>query len=324
MTNLEEPSYQGTEETGRKPRIAIMGEFSAGKSTLSNLLLGSNPLPVKVTATQLPPVWISFGDGDAIRQDLEGNESPVDLADIDSIPLEQTRCIRIFLESDILELCDLIDMPGISDPNMASDVWEGMIDHADGVLWCTHATQAWRQSEAAVWKSLPEQLHENSLLLLTRFDKILTDTDRRKIIKRVQRETKGMFADLFPISLTQAVEAKENRDLWERSGAENFANSFVGLLQKLSGSLGCSELRPVRKKAEHHDTAEDPKVFRLDQAVTQIPEAPVKIMPTRVTVASGGRRIAKRPERESDEGWKDAALKVEQGSVALESEREPS
>jgi len=35
--------------TGRRPRIALMGEFSAGKSTLSNLLLGARPLPEKVT-----------------------------------------------------------------------------------------------------------------------------------------------------------------------------------------------------------------------------------------------------------------------------------
>ena len=54
--NAEQPAGQ------RRPRVCLMGEFSAGKSTLSNLLLGAEALPVNVTATQLPPVWISEGD----------------------------------------------------------------------------------------------------------------------------------------------------------------------------------------------------------------------------------------------------------------------
>ena len=40
----------------RKPVIALMGEFSAGKSTLLNLLVGRNILPTQVTATRMPPV----------------------------------------------------------------------------------------------------------------------------------------------------------------------------------------------------------------------------------------------------------------------------
>ena len=141
-------------EGDRKPRIAIMGEFSAGKSTLSNLLIGAPSLPVKVTATQLPPVWIAYGDEAPYRVDLDGNETPFDFADLSSLSVEDTMCIRVFHKSDALELCDLIDMPGISDPNMPSEVWERVLHFADGVIWCTHATQAWRQSEAAVWASV--------------------------------------------------------------------------------------------------------------------------------------------------------------------------
>ena len=54
----------------RKPRLAIMGEFSSGKSTLCNLLLGARPLLEKVTATQLPPVWLSYGSAPAYVEDL--------------------------------------------------------------------------------------------------------------------------------------------------------------------------------------------------------------------------------------------------------------
>ena len=134
MTTTETKSAEPVAKDQPKPVIAIMGEFSVGKSTLSNLLIGSEPLPVKVTATQLPPIWISYGDQAPYREDLRGETIPVDLNKLSEVPLEETSVIRIFLKSEILELCDLIDMPGISDPNMSSDVWERMIHNADGVL----------------------------------------------------------------------------------------------------------------------------------------------------------------------------------------------
>ncbi len=219
---------QGAER--RKPRLALMGEFSAGKSTLCNLLIGTRYLPTRVTATQLPPVWISYGTDAPYRLDRQGNRIPISIAQIDEVPLAETALIRLFLEADILELCDLIDMPGISDPSMSSDVWESVIPEADGVLWCTHATQAWRQSEAAVWRTLPDSLHEKSLLLITRIDKILSEDDRRKVARRVVRETAGQFAGVFPISLTEAIDAEWDREMWEASGAEQFTQRLLDLL----------------------------------------------------------------------------------------------
>ena len=59
-----------------RPVIALMGEFSAGKSTLANLLLGEGRSPVQVTATQLPPVWFSYGSEAPYKVDLDGNEDP--------------------------------------------------------------------------------------------------------------------------------------------------------------------------------------------------------------------------------------------------------
>lgn len=218
----------------RKPRIALMGEFSAGKSTLSNLLLGARPLPEKVTATRLSPVWMSFGNEAPYRVGVDGTEEQITIADLDNIPVEETRVVRLFFEADILNICDLIDFPGISDPNMSADVWQRVLEEVDAVLWCTHATQAWRQSEAAVWDTMPEAVRARSALLITRFDKLTTERDKMRVLKRLEKETKGLFAATFPISLTDALAAGDDYEAFEESGGIDFLQFFLEMIDDLA------------------------------------------------------------------------------------------
>jgi dynamin family protein len=271
---------QSSSPPARKPRLALMGEFSAGKSTLSNLLLGADPLPVQVTATRLPPVWISYGENAATREDLDGNSIAIDINRLETVPLEETRMIRLCLKSDILRLCDLIDMPGISDPNMDAGVWQAVIGEADHVIWCTHATQAWRQSEAAVWESLPEHLRQQSLLLLTRFDKLLTPRDRNRVVKRVRRETDGLFGDVFPVSLTEALVSGEDRQAWENSGAEPFVLRLIDLLTQKGGSAGEAQERGAKEESE----------APASQPAETEHSSSIRVMPSRVRMKPGGQK----------------------------------
>lgn len=276
-------------ETPRKPCIALMGEFSAGKSTLANLLIGSTPLPVQVIATQLPPVWIAHGDAHPFRADLDGNQFPVDLDNLAAAPLEQTAYIKIFCAEDLLLQCDLLDMPGISDPNMSSEVWQRMISKADGVLWCSHATQAWRQSEAAVWASLPEELYRRSLLLLTRMDKITSERDRQKVIRRVRAETHGLFIECLPISLLHATVEQDDYDVWLNSGAEEFAKHFVDLLNSFdknklpSSDIGCNKKAdPQRRISGLQAPPNAPEVQAASiEAATHVVPRRVRVLPSR-------------------------------------------
>jgi hypothetical protein len=267
----------------RKPRIALMGEFSAGKSTLSNLLLGSRPLPEKVTATRLSPVWMAAGSQPPYRIDVDGTEELISLSHLEEIGVEDTRVIRLFFESDILDVCDLIDFPGISDPNMSSDVVDRMLSEVDAVLWCTHATQAWRQSEAAVWAQMPEAVRKRSILLITRFDKLTTDRDRNRVLARVKHETKGQFGATFPVALLQALNAGDDFDAWDASGAGAFTEHLIDMVQELTIAVAGTTEALYLSGDTVADPVETDALLLTDPIVAgRDPDAPV-IVPRRVT-----------------------------------------
>ncbi len=251
MTNMSETEAS----TERKPRIALMGEFSAGKSTLLNMLLSQASLPVRITATSVPPVWIAYGEPAAARVTHDDVQEDLPMGEIADTSLEDTKYIRLWLKSDVLEFCDLFDLPGISDPNMDREVLMAVFDEVDSVIWCTHATQAWRQSEAATWEELSARTNGHNLLVITQFDKITSDRDRMRLLSRVGKETEGQFDAIFPLALLDATEAKD-KDTWIQSGAAAFCEHLIDdlmqreLIEETQDALsedndGLAEIEPL-------------------------------------------------------------------------------
>lgn len=271
------------DEGQRRPRVALMGEFSAGKSTLSNLLIGKAALPVNVTATQLPPVWMSWGDDEPYRVGLDGEEHDIDPS-LKGIRVADTHYLRIFHQAKFLKTCDLIDMPGISDPNMSAEVWRRVIGEADIVIWCSHATQAWRQSEAAVWSTMPTDLYKKSLLLLTRMDRILSERDRTRVIRRVEKETEGLFRRVLPVSLIKALEAQGDSAAWEESGADEMISSLMELIDEVR--TGTHGRRISRTVSRGHGAGVDSSI---GEEVVAEPKRIV--MPTRIRPRPLSRRL---------------------------------
>jgi GTPase Era involved in 16S rRNA processing len=190
------------------------------------------------------------------------------------------------MESEFLSSFDLIDMPGSSDPNMPLDFWTQLLGEIDLVIWCTPASQAWRQSEAAMWEQLPELIKSRSLLLITRMDKILSERDRHRVLHRVRRETDGAFSDVLPISLTQALSDPNNPDVIDASGADAMFRFLADALHKIdlaerSQFVGAPLTQAV-KPCEATKVQPDPA------------EAGQRILPRRI-VGSAGARLRTRP-----------------------------
>jgi GTPase SAR1 family protein len=279
--------------TGSKPKVAILGEFSSGKSTLANVLLGRVSSPVRVTATQVPPIWYTHGFGDPIVVDSDGQETEIALEEVARVPVEGTQFVRVFLEAPILEKIDFIDMPGSSDPNMSPDIWNAVLPQADAVIWCTPASQAWRQSEAAIWDEIDPDVQERSVLLVTRIDKVLSDSDRARLMKRMRRETTGTFRDIFAVDLMSATKDVETRT--SGAGSQAVQAAVETLLNAFGGE-------PEAAPAISDPGAEAAKVLRLqDHAPAQgAPRPAATVIPRRVS--SGGLTAMRRPRRTTGTG----------------------
>lgn len=282
-----------------KTRLALMGEFSAGKSTLSKLLLGDAPLPVKVTATRLPPVWIAHGKSAAYAIGHDGSETPININEIDQVRIEETRLIKLFNPSETLEICDLIDMPGISDPNMSSETWLSVMDEVDNVVWCTQATQAWRQSEAATWEEIAGRTNGDNILLVTQADKLRTARDLDRVLMRLRKETDGLFKHVFPLSITDAIAAGEDEAKWTASGAADFIDNLVEYLVNPSPKLAAHSAEATTKQADPVDTNDhlNPSVHAEPETAPEAPEAygATSVVPKRVRVLTEMRGRTTRP-----------------------------
>ena len=267
-----------------RPRIALMGEFSSGKSTLLNLLIGEDLLPTRVTATELPPVWFSHGEPRAWWVGKDGSEHPLDFGSFEGVPMS-ARYVRVVTPSPMLLRCDIIDTPGISDPNLEEDSWRFAVGHANFVLWCTSATQAWRETERSTWTSLPERLRANSVMVVTRSDK-LGPGDREKVKRRLARESFGLFGGLVFLSTPDAVRGFAalagggDASLWQASGGADLEERIEAGLEAVRAAR-LDLLDRYRPTGPAAPRAAAPVVaFSPSPAPAPQASAPVVLLPT--------------------------------------------
>ena len=161
----------------RKPRIALMGMSDAGKSSFINSIIGVDKMPVSWTPTTSIAVYImhisdrpSFINDEALIfkfNDEEKNEFDINKlndeqycnkfklasgnADIlqkygirqgstDSI--EEAGYAIVYIDSDILRLCDIIDLPGFGTGDRENDdiLSEKVKNHTDILVYMSQAT----------------------------------------------------------------------------------------------------------------------------------------------------------------------------------------
>jgi GTPase SAR1 family protein len=194
----------------RPPRIAVMGEANTGKTSLINLFLGGEHLPSGVLANTRLPTLVIYG----LMPELLGrfrDGSVGELRSDGALPSGDLTSLELRLPNPRLQELEFVDCVTVGAPmRIRPETFLG----ADGLVWCTAMTQAWRNTERKLWQSLPKKLQENSLLAVTFADLIEQPDERAAAIKRVQSEIGSSMRAVVPVGARNIFEALQ------RTGSE--------------------------------------------------------------------------------------------------------
>jgi GTP-binding protein EngB required for normal cell division len=220
--DLEAATHVGdvSAERSRPVRLAVVGEFNAGKSTLINALIGADVAPTGVlptTATLHHLRWAP--DPFAKILFVEGHEPPERIVPLGHLRealanLDASLVRRVELRMPLATLVsvEILDTPGFNAPDAGhARVARSAFEEADIALWLMDATQAMKESERAVLKDarLPVQI------LVNKADR-LSPADLARVMENVvgalAATDVGAWGPPLALSAKKALAAKLAKD----------------------------------------------------------------------------------------------------------------
>jgi GTP-binding protein EngB required for normal cell division len=198
-------------ERSRPVRLAIVGEFNAGKSTFINALIGADVAPTGVLPTTATLHHLRWAPDPIARVFFAvGHEPPeriVPLGDLRAtlaaLDAATIRRVELHMPLPFLMRVEILDTPGFNAPDAEhTRIARGAFEEADVAVWLLDATQAMKQSERAVLEEakrarLPVQM------LANKADRLKPDQVRRVLesIDEALRET-GLVSWAPPLALS--------------------------------------------------------------------------------------------------------------------------
>jgi hypothetical protein len=232
----------------RPLRVAIIGEFNSGKSSLANLLARTESLPTAVVSnTRIPTLLYYAREPEIWAVDERGNREWL-RADYRSLPPSIFR-LEVGLPTRRLRTVQILDLPGCADPRFQGRVSDAAVHDVHAVMWCTLSTQAWKESERIAWGQLPERLRDRSLLVSTHADLLHDPRDAEKLLHRLRGQAGGLFQEIVLVSTLDALALIQARwegwagDSWTVTGADALEAALHRLLLKLRDQRADSALR---------------------------------------------------------------------------------
>ncbi|MFV8750121.1 dynamin family protein [Nannocystaceae bacterium ST9] len=207
------------ERLARPLTIAIMGEFSAGKSTFVNALLGEAVAPMGVLPTTNTINVFRRGTGRGARVHYrDGSIATVSAAELDAYlrnlddkEADRIRHLEIDRVGERMGDAAVVDTPGL---NALDDYHEKVarefIEEADAVVWIFSATQGGTATEAGILRELRAG-GRKVLGVLNKVDVLDSDDERRELADYLREQLGPVLVEVLPLSASAALSHRSGK-----------------------------------------------------------------------------------------------------------------
>jgi GTPase SAR1 family protein len=245
----------------QKFRIAVVGEFSQGKSTLLNALLGEEIQPVRSLPCSGAISIIRYGDAKrVICRYKDGSSQEVSLDSYQELvsisqesaegdtrdELAESDIDEVIYEHPGLDFCrkgvEIVDSPGLNEHPDRTRVTYKLLENTDAVIFLANANRLLTQTERELLQELQIKLSgssqeaANNLFVVVNFmDQVRREDEKQSIRRRAEKflyESQPIISDLDRLHFISAQQVLEDKLYDTQSEYQESFDDFRSGLEK--------------------------------------------------------------------------------------------
>lgn len=277
--------------SSRLYRVAVIGEFKRGKSSLINAIIGAEVLPTdilpmtatitRVTYGNKRKILIQYKDGRSEEQTVEQLLDYATKFDEEKAKIASTiQEIVVYYPSVFCQNhIDILDTPGLNDNDQMTEVTLSVLGEVDAAIVVISAMHPMSLTEKKLILDLIERREIRHLIfVVTHIDAVRREVDQDRIIQLIRdriscdvlemaiekfqadafltNKAKQILQnpDLFGVSSVQAIEGfvQDNWDLLEKSRFPRFKNELLAMLTSAQNMDITDKAQELMLSVEHN------------------------------------------------------------------------